>query len=451
MFQISVKTHPSPPAAANLLRTVSRTRNFVVLISLLAPAGLPPLLAQDNPQSLSPSESYKSALAPFTQTRSQANDLTDADRLALRIGIAKSSRDCLALSSPASSTAGDAKEVFALGQLCLFGQQYEPARAAFVNYLALPKPPQRELALSLLIRAYLGLKQPGGAEPPIHSLLRDYPYDPLIHAAISQVIDSSEGSSQDRLAVDLCATQTAKTLPLLAAGKALEGKDGSTPAATLFADAVRCVALASNPDNPDRLQVLTAILQQPGWAGTADLAPMQAALGRQQLVGKHSPLPSLHGFLPGTNSLSAKVVWLNFGTVMLVSFTLWSPSTPEILRNLAKLAPQQPILAITSWHANTWREDLRSTEVLQGLRSWQSTLPKRVSIVIVPDQVLVKFQSDVFPAGILIRDGTVLSNSMLSSEGAERLLVNNLLINNPTQNKAGLPPAPQNSSALSNR
>ena len=49
---------------------------------------------------------------------------------------------------------------------------------------------------------------------------------------------------------------------------------------------------------------------------------------------------------------------------------------------------------------------------------------KKVSILIVPDSVLSDFHSDVFPAGIVIRDGTVLFNSVLSSEGTERLLVN---------------------------
>lgn len=42
----------------------------------------------------------------------------------------------------------------------------------------------------------------------------------------------------------------------------------------------------------------------------------------------------------------------------------------------------------------------------------------------MPDSVLSDFHSDVFPVGILIRDDTVLSNMVLSSEGAERLLVN---------------------------
>jgi hypothetical protein len=211
----------------------------------------------------------------------------------------------------------------------------------------------------------------------------------------------------------LCETQSAATLPLLVKGKALDDKDGSASAATLFADAVRCAELAHSSSKPDDLKDLAAIVQEPNWVGTADLVQMQAALERQQMVGKSAPLTSLRGYLLGTNGLVPRAIPLKSGMVFLVPITLWSPSTPEIVRDLAKLMPQQAIYAITSWHVNTGREDVRSSDVLEGLRSWQRSMPKKVSIIIVPDSVLSEFHSDVF-------------NSVLSSEGAERLLVNAL-------------------------
>lgn len=393
--------------------------SFFLLISVHC------LFGQESPGRLSPTESYKAALAPFTETRSQANDLTVADRFALGIGIAQASRDCLTLSSDISDLASDAKELFALGQLCIFGRQFEPARAALAEYLALPHPPKREQALLLLIRAFLGLKEPYNAEAQVRSLLRDYPYDAPIHEAIDQVMDDMEGASAylNDMALELCATQSAATLPLLSNGKALEGENGSTSAATLFADAVRCAVLPHSQSKASSLDNLAAIVQQPSWVGRADLAPMQAALERQRMVGKSAPLTYLHGYLLGTNGLVPRGIPLRRGTVLLVAFTLWSPSTPEITRDLVRSVPQQTIYAITSWRANTGRDDFRSNEVLEGLRSWQRSMPKKVPILIVPDSVLSDFHSDTFPAGILIRDGTVLSNAVLSSEGAERLLV----------------------------
>ena len=427
MSRITLEETGEAAPVCNLLNLDKRSRKLSVFVSIFLVICVHRLFGQVSSRPLSPTESYKAALAPYTETRSQANDLTDADKFALGIGIAQASRDCLALSSDVSSLSSDAKELFALGQLCIFGQQFEAARAALVEYLALPQPPQREQALVLLVRAFLGLKEPGSAEPQVGSLVRDYPYDALIHAAIDQVIDDMEGASLhlNELALKLCATQSAATLPLLASGKILEGKNGSVSAATLFSDALRCAALAHGSSNPNNLEELAAIAQQPSWAGMADLPLMQAALERLQMAGQRAPLSFLRGYLLGTNSLVPRTVSLKRGTVLLVPFTLWSPSTPEIVHDLKKFMPQQPIYAITSWHANTGREDVQSSEVLEQLHSWQrSLLPRNISILIVPDSVLSGFHSDVFPAGILIRDGKVLTNSVLSSEGAERLLVN---------------------------
>ena len=194
----------------------------------------------------------------------------------------------------------DEKELIALGELCLFGQEYGPARAALTKYLALPQPPERKRAMVLLVRALLGLNDPGSAELVVRSLLHDFPYDAEIHFAIDQVIDASEGLSEglNRMALNLCATQNAVTLPLLASGKALEGKEATASAGVLFNDAVRCVSLAKGRDEPSGQEVmhqLAAIAQMQSWQGTADYSPMQASLQRQQMVGTQVPLSSLHG------------------------------------------------------------------------------------------------------------------------------------------------------------
>jgi hypothetical protein len=425
-----IKLHESCEATPirNSLLWDRKTIRLAGLVSVFFLLGSQALLGQESAELLSPTESYKAALAPFTETRSQANDLTDADKLALSIGIARASRDCLALSSDVSSFSSDAKELFALGQLCIFGRQFETARTILVDFLALPQPPDREQALLLLVRAFLGLNVPDSAAAQVRTLLLDFPYDALIHAAIGQVIDSVEGDSAypDDLIRELCLTQNAATLPLLRNGMALEGKNGSVSAATLFTDAVRCEALSQSGVKPNSLEALASIALEPRWTGTADLTFMQAALARQLMVGKSVPLTSLHGNLPAPSSLVPRTVSLEQGTALLIPFTLWSPSTPEVAFDLKKLSPHQPIYAITSWHANSGREDIPSSEVLKELRAWQRDLPKQVLILIVPDSVLRKFHSVVFPGGILIRDGTVLSNIPLSSKGAERLLVKTL-------------------------
>ncbi len=395
---------------------------FVALLTVLACLSS---LAQEDPTVLSPSEAYKAALAPLEAARAQPNDLTDADRFALAIGIAQASRDCNTLTSKAVDA--DQKELLALGELCIFGQAFEPARATLVKYLSLPQPPEKKLAMVLLVRASLGLKEPAPAERVARSLLQEFPYDAQIHFTIDQVIDAAEGLNDwfDNLAFQLCTTQNAVTLPLLASGKALEGGEVAASAGVLFNDALRCVPLAEASDAPSgqaAMHTLTEIAQMPNWQGTADYLPMQAGLEREKMLGEQVPLRSLHGLTLTSTHLLPHVLSLNHGTVVLLPFTVWSPSAADVASQLAKLAPQQSIYAITSWSANTGRDDAPSSQILAALRLWQQSLPPHVHMLVVPNAELSRFHVDSFPAGILIRDRKVRSNSVLSSAGAERML-----------------------------
>jgi hypothetical protein len=415
---------------ADWRREAIRNRNSVFvyfLLALICGRGL----AQDSAKPLSPSEAYKAAFAPFQASRTQPDDLTDADRFALQIGIARASHDCRALSSDTPSLDADEKELIALGNLCLFGQEFGPARAALTKYLALPQPPERKRAMVLLVQALLGLNDPGSAELVVRSLLKDFPYDADIHFAIDQVIDASEGLSDglNKMAFNLCATQNGVTLPLLASGKALEGKEANASAGVLFNDAVRCVSLAKGGDEPSGLEVmrqLAAIAQMESWQATADYSSMQASLQRQQMVGKPVSLSSLHGFTFTNGRLVPRSVALKRGTVILLPFVLWSPNASDEANRLARLAPQHTIYAITSWSANTGRDDVSSSEISTALQGWQKNLPANVHMVIVPNAELSVFHVDSYPGGIVIREGTLLWNGVLSSPGAEHMLLSTL-------------------------
>jgi hypothetical protein len=159
---------------------------------------------------------------------------------------------------------------------------------------------------------------------------------------------------------------------------------------------------------------------------------MQAALERQKMVGTHVRLPSIHGHLIAANSLLPHALSLSRGTVLLLPFTLCSPSIPEVARDLAQ-STQQTIYAITSWQVNTGREDVPSSKVVDELRAMQRSLPRRVLILIVPNEELGSFHADTFPAGIAIHNGVVVANTVLSGKGAERLLINDVSENSGPQ------------------
>jgi hypothetical protein len=380
--------------------------------------------AQQERQELSPSEALRWAMDPFDQARAQNGDLTDADKLALSLGETRAAHGCLSLTAASAAAHLDSTETLALGKLCLFGQQFEPARATLIRYLAMPSPPERETALVLLTRAFLGLKSPGSAAIQALSLIRDYPYDAVIHSTTDQAISANEipGPMLRSYAMPLCKKQTEATLPLLIQGKPLEGKDEYIPAARLFADALRCSMIARHADDQipnDSFDDLEKIEQQPNWLGTADLAPMQEAMARARMTGQAVPLHILHARqLSSTRPSVPRALALGHGTVVLAFFTLWSPSASEVIENLADAAPSAGIYAITSWRANTGGDDKPSPQILSSLRALSQSLPRKVPLLLVPDAELNAFHLDQYPAGVAIDEGTVLSNEVLTDAGS---------------------------------
>jgi len=399
-----------------------------------------PFPAQQAGSQLSPFEALQSAMDPFNQARGQNNDLTDADKLALSLGMTRAARDCLALSSDPKDLTRDAAQKLALGRLCLFGQQFEPARAALVGDLELSAPAERETALLLLARAFLGLKAQGSAYAQVLSLLRDYPYDAQIHVAADTVIDASEGWDSDPekqlnwAAMDLCQKQRAATLPLLVQGKALPGKEGEVQASTLYADAQRCVALGRSPGDKtvdDTTGQLAAVAQQPNWQHTAELALMEEALARAVMVGQAAPLGALHAHqLNATGALVLRPLPLRRGPILLAAFTLWSPSAAERIRALALSAPPHSVYAVTSWSANTGAADGPTRRMIESLNAWQKSLPLQIPLLIVPDAELRTFHTDQYPAGIAIRDGSIVSNVVLADDGAVRMTIQSVRAGN---------------------
>jgi hypothetical protein len=415
--------HPLCPPLLHLRQWTFATLS-IALIGFLHFGTLGRAQTQQEPQPLSPSEALRRAMDPFNQARSQNGDLTDADKLALSLGETRASQSCLSLASESLSASPDPAEILALGKLCLFGQQFEPARATLVRYLALPSPPERETALILLTRAFLGLKSPGSAAIQVLSLLRDYPYDAQIHYTVDQAISANEdeGPMLYFYAMPLCKKQAAATLPLLVQGKQLGEKDEAIPAARLFADALRCSMLDWETGNPipnDSLDDLEKIEQQPNWQGTADLPLMQEALARARMTRQAAPLHMLHALqLSANQHLIPHPLALRRGTVVLAFFTLWSPSAVEMIRDLADAAPSANLYAVTSWRANTGGKDEPSPPILSSLRTMSQSLPRNVPLLIVPDAELNMFHLDQYPAGVAIGDGIVLSNVVLTDRGS---------------------------------
>jgi hypothetical protein len=423
------KAHAAPrrPRAIRQGCRLGHMRTALLAFVILATARLP---AQEPAASqLPPSEELKAATAPLAAARSQPDDMTQADLAAYSVGISRAGRACLRLDPAREELAKAPDELLSLARLCNFGQQYEPARRAAMRYLELPAPAERERALLVLVQAFLGEKDIVNSAAQIFSVRHDYPYDAKVHFAMDEVISAGAllNNAANGSAIALCNDQLSMTLPMLEGGKGLEGKDSTVPPSMLYADAVRCVEIEralGEKSAQATLARLDAIAALPQWQHTAELAPMQSALARARMVGQPAPRRRISGkVVHAAAPLRPATISLARGTVLLIPFTLWSPSAVSIVRDLHVTEPQQPIYLLTSWAANTGAADEESKEILGSLRFTAQSLPDHVSLAVVPDAVLEEMHADAFPAAIVVCNGVVQANLPLIGEAATRISV----------------------------
>jgi hypothetical protein len=353
----------SVPLAVRL----KNARQFVLLcMAILGPSFA---ACQDPQPVMTPSDALRAAMAPFNEARSQPDDLTEGDLIALRIGTAHAAHDCLSFTAAPTGTEQPPDQLLGLARLCLFGQQYEPARATVVKYLARSTLPERESGLLLLVRAYLGLDDPYSAGVQVLSLLREYPYDGKIHNAADMVIRASEGLSVDpktgpnQLIEDICTQEIDATLPLLLNGRSLLGGEETIRGSQLFTDALTCATWFRGTDFKSSNHIidqLTESLKTKDWQLSAELPAMQEELARMHMLGHSVPFGVLEGhrLLPNRRLVPVRI-GLRHCAQVLIAFTLWSPSAAQIIRELASTVPGATIVAMTSWSINNGEGDTR--------------------------------------------------------------------------------------------
>jgi hypothetical protein len=358
----------------------------------------------------------------------------------------------------------DGEDLLAMGKLCIFGQEYEPARAFLVSYIALPHPQSPEVGHLLLARAFIGLGAVPSAESEIQTLLSLFPYDASIHLGIDMVIDAASASDATE-DLDLIPRLEAQQLPHIfdafAHGGSLSGNGDSVDAALLTRDALRCAdALRRNFKPEDAAKILDqlkAALAAPSIVASASYPSIQAAMARYDLFRQSSPVREFHGAeLTATGSsipravpvydtnpaahrivrhIDAKTTTIRIldDRTLVLLFSLGSPACSETIHGILDLlardhvTPGLKVVAVTSFAANTGI-DSSTPELLAALRAFRSGLPQKLPVLIVPDAQLKPFFVDMWPAAILF-DGkgrVRWINSISGSSGSIRQTVREL-------------------------
>jgi hypothetical protein len=437
----------SPPAAAQ--NPISPQIPATPIPPSQAPSATP---AATTPP-LSPTEAYLYAMQPFTNARSAPDDLTDSDKWALGIGIARAKEQC----ELPSKDQFEGEDLLAMGKLCVFGQDYEPARHRLIVYTGLPNPKALEVGELLLARAFVGLGSIDSAEGEMETLLTSFPYDASIHLGIDMVIDAAAASdSTDDLAVipRLNEQQLPHILDALAHGASLTGNGDSVDAAMLVRDALRCAdALRRNykPDEADKIvaQVTAAAAAEP-IVSSAAYPVIQESLIRYKLYAQPSPVrtlhatefplnaaprnrvvplydpnPAAHRIVRGSGSHT--IIRMTDDRTLVLVFSLAGPaSSPAIQQIFAVLThdhvlPGLKVVAVTSWAANIGVEKPDPT-VLATIRAFRTGLPPTLPVLLIPDSELKPFAIDMWPAAILIDGkGRILwLNTLSGSTGSIR-------------------------------
>lgn len=403
------------------------------------------------PPGMSPADAYLYAMQPFTNARTAPDDFTEADRWALGIGIARAREQCeLLMKQPLQG-----EDLLAMGKLCVFGQDFQPAKQFLTTYLALPQPKAPEVGQLLLTRAFLGLRSVASAESQIESLLNLYPYDASIHLGIDMVIDAAEASdySEDLAFIPrLNELQLPHTLDALAHGASLSGNGDSVDAAMLVRDALRCADADRRTWQAEAAQKIVAGVMGPisadPLAHGAEATALENILARYGMNGRSSPVRAFHGAeLMASGTAISRVVPLYDSNpaahrivtgsgshtitrmlddrILVLVFSLAGPaSSGTISKTMDRLAqdhvtPGLKVVAVTSWAANIGVET-PDPKLLAALRTFRTELPAKLPVFIVPDSELKPFAIDFWPAAILFdgRGRILWLNTLSGSDGS---------------------------------
>jgi hypothetical protein len=393
-------------------------------------------------------------MQPFTNARSAPDDLTDADKWALGIGIARAKEQC----ELRSKDKFEGEDLLAMGKLCVFGQDYEPARHRLIVYTGLPNPKALEVGELLLARAFVGLGSIDSAEGEMETLLTSFPYDASIHLGIDMVVDAAAASdSTDDLAVipRLNEQQLPHILDTLAHGASLTGNGDSVDAAMLVRDALRCTdALRRNYKTDEAGKIvaqLTAAAAAEPIVSSAAYPLIQDSLTRYKLYGQPSPVRTLHATeLPLTGpprprvlplydpnpaahrivrrvAANHTIIRMTDDRTLVLVFSLAGPASNAAIHDtLARLAqdhvtPGLKVVAVTSFAANLGVGAPDPT-ALATIRAFRSGLPPTLPVLLIPDSELKPFAIDTWPAAILIDgEGRILwLNTLSGSTGSIR-------------------------------
>lgn len=284
-----------------------------------------------------PADVYKQAMRPLEQVRASLENWSDAELGALAAGVHIANEACAQMKP--ENYSGDA--LYDLAHLCAFGQDWDAANVAAVQYIARGEQAHRTQAYALSVNALMHQKAVDLAVSSTRTMMSQQPYDAEVAFTLRYMKDSLEQMGNSA-GLALAKEEHDKIVQALKLGAPLKATNG---------DAVMDVG--SLYDSAMELAFLLRYARQDADAASA-AADCDNALGtavisaedRQHVDGVRKRYGLLGTHLPGITVTRALIsptakaeLRQNFGLgTVLVLFPDWCVQCRHMMKTLTEFA-----------------------------------------------------------------------------------------------------------------
>jgi hypothetical protein len=292
--------------------------------------------------SKSPADLYKEAMHPLDVVRASLDNWSDAELGALAVGMHMAADDC-AHTRPELYKGDD---LYNLARLCAFGQDWDDANTAALDYVASHEEEHKAQAYAISISALVHMKAIDLAVKTADEMLRVLPYDAEVAYALRDLKNSLVLASNSA-ALPLAAEEHSKIVAALAQGmpiKAVHG-DAVMPVGALFESAMQLAFLdhyaGDAPAATAAAGEVESALPSTAMLDAEDRQHVDAVTNRYQLLD--AQLPAIRILRTLQSGAARAQIDSNFGpnfgsATVLVLFPDWCVECRRMMKTLTTFA-----------------------------------------------------------------------------------------------------------------
>jgi thiol-disulfide isomerase/thioredoxin len=348
---------------------------------------------------------YKEDMHPLDVVRTSLDNWSDAELGALVAGMHKAGEDC----AKAKPTDYKGEDLFNLARLCNFGQDWNDANTAALNYLDSRAEEHRTQAYALSMNALVHINAIDQAVQTAREMLHRLPYDAEVALALRGLKNFLEESSNP-IAATLAADEHPMIVTALEQGVPLKATHGDAVmgVGALYESAMQLAFLERYAGNNQSAETAAADVEGalPGTAvlTSEDRQKVNAVTTRYQMLGMH--LPEVNAMRSLQSSSAKAKIDPDFGSAtVLVLFPDWCVQCRRMMTTLTESATVNHDTPIHAYGL-VFTDDA----VVSGQAAHEANIKEMLGTqtLEVPAYTAQSFGATDFPMGIVLdRTGTI--------------------------------------------